>query len=95
MTRRPVRPAKNDEAHWRIGREIPIAILLSIGMQTGVFIWWNATINARVSALEQKADIAAPQGERLTRVEVKVDNLIAAVGELKDILRKDVPAKRN
>lgn len=95
MTRRPARPARNTEAHWRIGREIPIAILLSIGMQTGVFIWWNATINMRVSALEQKADIAAPQGERLTRVEVKVDNLIAAVGELKDILRKDVPTKRN
>ncbi len=95
MNRRPARPARNAEAHWRIGREIPIAILLSIGMQTGVFIWWNATINMRVSALEQKADIAAPQGERLTRVEVKVDNLIAAVGELKDILRKDVPTKRN
>lgn len=95
MTRRPARPARNDEAHWRIGREIPIAILLGLATQTGMFVWWNAKIDMRIVALEQKADIAAPQGERLTRVEVKVDNLIAAVGELKDILRKDVPAKRN
>lgn len=95
MTRRPARLARNDEAHWRIGREIPIAILLGLATQTGMFVWWNAKIDMRIVALEQKADIAAPQGERLTRVEVKVDNLIAAVGELKDILRKDVPAKRN
>ena len=48
-----------------------------------------AFINSRLgAALEKKVEAMAPQGERIVRVETKTDLLIAALAEVKDILRQ-------
>ena len=74
--------------HWAIERKIPIALLTALAIQTGVWIWQSAAAWARLEQLEKKVEAMAPQGERLVRVETKTDLLIAALAELKDILRQ-------
>jgi len=74
--------------HWAIERKIPIALLTALAIQTGVWIWQSAAAWARLEQLEKKVEAMAPQGERIVRVETKTDLLIAALAELKDILRQ-------
>jgi hypothetical protein len=74
--------------HWAIERKIPIALLTALAIQTGVWIWQTAAAWARLDQLEKKVEAMAPQGERLVRVETKTDLLIAALAEVKDIVRQ-------
>jgi hypothetical protein len=81
---------------WQIDRKIPVALIVAILTQTGAGIWWIASANQRLSSLEEKMASTAPQGDRLTRVEVKVESALDGISEIKAILRKEpVPAKRS
>jgi hypothetical protein len=74
--------------HWAIERKIPIALLTALAIQTGVWIWQSAAAWARLEQLEKEVEAMVPQGERIVRVETKTDLLIAALAEVKDILRQ-------
>jgi hypothetical protein len=74
--------------HWAIERKIPIALLTALAIQTGVWIWQSAAAWARLEQLEKKVEAMAPQGERIVRVDTKTDLVIAALAEVKDILRQ-------
>lgn len=79
---------------WQIDRKIPVALIIAIVTQTGAGIWWVATANQRLSGLEERMTRTAPNGDRLTRVEVKVESALDGISEIKAILRKEpVPAK--
>jgi hypothetical protein len=74
--------------HWAIERKIPIAMLTALAIQTGVWIWQAAAASARLDQLEKKVEAMVPQGERIVRVETKTDLMIAALAEVRDILRQ-------
>ena len=76
------------EEHWAIERKIPIALLTALAIQTGVWIWQSAAAWARLEQVEKKVEAMAPQAERLARVETKTDLLIAALAEVKDMVRQ-------
>lgn len=38
-----------DEYRWKLDRHIPIAVIFTIMMQTGVAIWWMADMNSRLN----------------------------------------------
>lgn len=82
------------DAHWHLDRKVPLAVILTIVVQTGGVVWWGSSINARVEALEHKMDRAAPQGDRLTRLEERVDTIKDGVAEIKAILRPSAVPKR-
>lgn len=75
-------------SHWKFDLNIPVAILGAFALQTGTAIWWASSINSRVDLIERQQTMAAPQSDRLTRVEVKLDALTDAVKEVKDFLRQ-------
>jgi hypothetical protein len=77
--------------HWALERKVPLALLFAIGVQTAGFAWAAATLTARVDQLERQVAAAAPQAERLVRVETKTDGVIASLAEVKDILRNRHP----
>jgi hypothetical protein len=81
---------------WQIDRKIPVALIIAILTQTGAGIWWIATANQRLASLEERMTRTAPNGDRLTRVEVKVESALDGISEIKAILRKEpIPAKSN
>lgn len=79
---------------WQIDRKIPLATVITILIQTGSVVWWASATNVRLNSVEEKMALAAPQGDRLTRVEVKVESALDGIAEIKAILRKEpVPTK--
>lgn len=89
------RVQRETESAWHLDKRVPIALIVSILMQTAGIVWWGATTSERLNSLERKADQAATQPERLTRVETKLESVQDGISEIKAILRKEPtpPAK--
>ena len=39
---------------WRVGKEIPLALIFSIMLSAGSGIWYASTISARITVIEEK-----------------------------------------
>lgn len=75
------------DTRWHLDKKVPIALLLAIMAQTGTGFWWAATTSERINNLEKRAESVAPQADRLTRVEVKLDVVQENLGEIKRLLQ--------
>ncbi len=49
--------------------------------------WWASNQSTRLEAVERKLEIAAPQGDRLTRVEVKLEGVQDGIVEIKRLIQ--------
>ena len=65
--------------NWHLDKKVPITLLLAILLQTIGVVWWGATMAEKVVVLKERLDAIAPNSDRLTRVEVKVDTLLSSV----------------
>lgn len=79
------------DARWHLDKRVPIALLLAILIQTGGGFWWAATTSERINNLEKQATISAPQGERLARVEVKLEAVQDGITEIKRLVQAKRP----
>lgn len=91
MSRRAQQPPmpvvdKSDQG-WHLDRKVPVAIILTIMLQTGGIVWWAASAEARLNTLERTVQSTAPQGDRLTRVETRLEVVQEGITEIKTILR--------
>ena len=73
--------------HWTIDKRVPLALILTISIQTCGIVWWASGLTTRVEQLERQAQATAPQADRLTRVEVRLDNVVDGISEIKALLR--------
>lgn len=80
------------ESNWHLDKKVPIALIVTIMVQTAGGIWWAATVNARVNTLEAAVVQTAPQADRLTRVEVKIENVERGVNRIESVLQSRTPA---
>lgn len=66
----------NDPAtsSWHLDKRVPIALILTILVQSGTAIWWAATTTGRVAAIENV--VSQSITTRLNRIEDKLDRLI-------------------
>lgn len=92
----------DDDRAWHLDKRFPVALivtlLLAFGSQTWIASWWMSKTDSRIEYLENIAKAQAPQsasqGDRLTRLEVKLEAALDGLGEIKSILRKEpAPAK--
>lgn len=89
------------EQHWHVNRGIPVMFIFSSAIycvaQIAAFVWYASQFSMRVDAVEkvqssailvtEKIQAAATtQGERLTRVEEKLENVKTGIGDIKAIL---------
>jgi hypothetical protein len=89
--RHPPVVVDTSDASWHLDRKVPVAIIMAILLQTGGVIWWGATASERLTALERKVELAAPQADRLTKVETRLEAVQDGISEIKSILRKEPP----
>lgn len=75
------------DARWHLDKRVPISLLVAMFFQTIGAFWWAATISERINNLEKRAESVAPQADRLTRVEVKLDVVQENLGEIKRLLQ--------
>ena len=79
------------DRQWHLDKKVPLALIIAIVIQTGTFIWWASSLTERVGVLERTAVSTAPQSERLTRVEVKIENVQSGVERIERLIRRDPP----
>lgn len=79
----------DEDAKWHLDRRVPLAMILAIIMQTGTFIWWASSLTERVNTLERERVATAPQGDRLTRVEVKVEGVQTSLDRIERLIRRE------
>lgn len=72
---------------WHLDRKVPIALILAIVMQTAGIIWFAAGIYHRVETLEKEAMSGRPNAERITRVEVKIENVQEGILRIERLLQ--------
>lgn len=77
---------------WSIDKHVPIALIVTLVLggiaHTGTLVWWASNVTSRLETLERRAEMAAPQADRLTRVEVKIENIQSGVDEIKTLIRQ-------
>ena len=61
--------AREQERHWHLDRRVPVALIVTIIMQTIGIVWWAASISARVQVLERRLDEARSNQNRIVRLE--------------------------
>ena len=80
-----------DDQHWHISRGVPVALIITLMItliaQTATAAWFVARLDGRVEVLEKAQLISAPQADRLTRVEEKLENVKTGISDIKLILQ--------
>lgn len=80
-----------DCKHWSVDKRVPLALIVTIALQTGGLVWWASSLSERVNILEKRAEATAPQADRLTRVEVKIESVQEGISEIKRLIRREAP----
>lgn len=83
--------ASTDESQdwqWHLDKKVPLALIVTIIAQTMAIVWWAATASARLDQLERQVNTAAPQVERIIRLETKMDGIAEAISDLKNLVRR-------
>lgn len=56
---------------WHIGREIPIAVLIVLLVQTGGAVWWASKMDSRIESINEQ--FKRFDGERYTKEDARRD----------------------
>jgi hypothetical protein len=81
----------DDCTHWTVDKRVPLALIVTIVVQSVTLGWWASSLTERVNVLERRAEATAPQGDRLTRVEVKLEGVQSGIDEIKRLIRRENP----
>ncbi len=77
-----------DDYKWHLDKRIPIALIVTILVQTFAMGWWAASLSQRVDVLERNATAAVPRLESVIRLEAKVDAINVTLQELKALVNR-------
>lgn len=80
---------ETNDSKWHVDKRIPLALILTIVVQTGAGIWWISSLSERVNSLERDTLKTAPQAERIVRLETRMETIVEGISEIKRILRRE------
>lgn len=80
-----------EDGEWHLDKRVPIAMILALAMHAGATLWWAASLSERVNVLERYQTTSAPQSDRLTRVEEKIESIKEGITEIKRLMRPTPP----
>lgn len=68
---------KDDPASggWHLDRRIPVALIITLGLQTAGVFFWMGQLSVRIDQLEAQVLRAATNSDRLTRLEVQLEQV--------------------
>lgn len=71
----PENSTNTDDGRWHADKRIPIALIITILMQTAGGVWWAATTESRVGVLEKWVEDNKTVSKELTVIRTKQDNI--------------------
>jgi len=72
---------------WQIDKKIPVALIFTLLIQTAGFAFWMGQLSVRIDQLETTNLRYTTNSDRLTRLEVRIDNLTEDVQDLARVVR--------
>lgn len=96
------RSHQDDDRSWHLDKRFPVALIITLvatfGTQTWVASWWASKTDSRIEYLETQTRLVLPQsasqGDRLTRLETKLEAVQDGISEIKSILRRDAAVSK-
>ena len=79
-----------EDRQWHLDKKVPLALIITIIGQTVVAAWGASNLWTRVGELERQMQIAAPQFERIIRLETKVDGITGSLSEIKALINRRI-----
>jgi hypothetical protein len=79
-----------EDRQWHLDKKVPLALIMTIIGQTVVAAWGASNLWTRVGELERQMQIAAPQFERIIRLETKVDGITGSLSEIKALINRRI-----
>jgi len=80
---------EHDRRHsWTLDKTISIPFIAMILVQTLGIAIWGATLDSRVTSLEQKFLEQSSQAERLIRLDERVGYLQSSIGKIEILLQQ-------
>lgn len=73
--------------HWTVDKKVPVALMVTMGVQIVAFVWWAGAASNRLDQLERRMEASAPQGERIIRLEEKIGMVQQGIVDLKQMIR--------
>ena len=64
---------------WHIDKKVPAALILTIMVQTAGIAYWVGALSNRVDQLERSLITRTGDGDRITRLEVKLENMVESL----------------
>lgn len=79
---------RRDDDHWSVDKKIPLALIVSMFIQTVCVVWWASDINSRVDVLEKQQTSSAGQAEIVIRLDERLNNVQRDVTDIKSLLSR-------
>ena len=79
---------EEEKEQWHLDKRVPLALIFTIAMQTAGLLIWGANLSTRVVQLETQIASAAPQAERIIRLETKMDSIFGSLAEIKALIQR-------
>lgn len=90
---------------WSLTREVPVTLIIMVAIQTGGFIWWLASLSAKVdegvkttARLEARLEVlsnstpsALLNGARMTALDVELERLRSRVDAIQQEQQRRAP----
>jgi hypothetical protein len=77
-----------EDRQWHLDKTVPLALIITIIGQTMIAAWGASNLWTRVTELERQTQVAAPQFERIIRLEAKVDAITSSLSEIKTLIKR-------
>jgi hypothetical protein len=78
------------DRQWHLDKKVPLALIMTIIGQTVIAAWGASNLWTRVGELERQMQLAAPQFERIIRLETKVDGITGSLSEIKALINRRI-----
>ena len=82
-----------ENSGWRIDRHVPVALVLTILLQTGAALMWSGAAAERLSALERRTSRTDEVVERTARLEEQAKDMRAALTRIEAKLDRAIAAR--
>lgn len=78
----------DDTSHWTLDRRIPLAVVVTIILQSIGLVVWGVTLTNRVSTLEETARLDAPRRDQFIELRVEFRQVQESIAEIKRLLQQ-------
>ena len=82
---------------WHLDKRAPLALIITVLIQSGTAVWWAANVSNRLTALEVVNRDTSDQAGRIIRTETRIDILTGTLTRIEDkldrALRDQLPTR--